>query len=129
MKFSPRKYAKALVEALDSKEADEKGVIKNFLLVLQKRRNLKLLPKIQSAFEEEWNKKHGIVHMEVTYPSKFPEALKQLEESLAKALGKKVSLKEKPSSNIIGGYLIRVNDMLIDGSLDGQLNQLRHKLI
>ena len=129
MKFSARKYAQALVEALDFKEADEKVIIKNFLHVLQKRRNLKLLPKILKTFEEEWNAKQGILQISVTYPSKFPEALKHLEEALMKALGKKLSITEKASDSLLGGYQIKVKHMLIDGSVDGQLNKLRKKLM
>lgn len=70
MKLTSRKYAQTLVEVLGV-ETESALVIKNFLMLLRKRKQMRLLPKILQIFEELWNEKQGIVKLEVTHPAKF----------------------------------------------------------
>lgn len=127
MKISPKKYAQALSEVLQ-KSADPAQVIKNFLFCLCRRKQMKTLPKILSAFEEIWNHAHGIEKIEVEYPQKFESQLSEFEKKLLSASSKKAIFKTKASDALIGGFRLRSGDTLIDASIKGRLNALAQKL-
>lgn len=128
MKITARKYAQALVEILEEKK-DPQVVIKNLLLVLRKRKQFRLLPKIIRAFEEQWLERRGIVKIEVTYPRKFPDSPKELENILSQKLGKTIDMNAIPSDSIIGGFRLLAADTLIDASVSGRLKALSRRLI
>lgn len=125
MKITPRKYAQALALML---EASERAVIENFLMLLKSRQQLKLLPKILGAFEEEWLKRRGVVRIEARYPEKYPESIKELERRLKEKFGDKMVLKTVASKELIGGYQLRIGDMLVDATIKGRLKALGKRL-
>ena len=55
--------------------------------------------------------------------------LAQFAEALKKRLGRKVNLVAKIDQSIIGGAIVQAGDLVIDGSLTGQLNKLSHALL
>ncbi|MBI4994617.1 ATP synthase F1 subunit delta [Candidatus Peregrinibacteria bacterium] len=131
MKISSKKYAQALIAALEN-AGDPKPMIKNLLNLLRKKHQLKLLPKILQAFEEQWNQAHDIVKMEVSCPKKFESSLQVLEKSLEGAPpsgGKKLIFKPKIDDSLMGGFKIRSGDTLIDASLKTRLKKLEHRII
>lgn len=127
MKISPRKYAQALAQTLEAAK-DQKIIIANFLTLLQRKKQFRLLPKILHAFEQEWNRRRGIVKMSINYPAKFEASLAGFVQGLEQALQKKIHVIARPSSSLIGGFRIRTADMLIDASIEGRLAELSHKL-
>lgn len=52
-----------------------------------------------------------------------------IQASLEKIWQVKVALKYRENANLIGGIIIRYGDHIIDGSLSGQLNSLKQRLI
>lgn len=128
MKITPRKYAEALSNVLDG-SSDPSAAVNNFLLLLRRRKQFKLLPKIVQAFESMWRQKKGIVKMEVTYPAKFEASVSELKKVLGEKLGKEIELHTNPSPSLIGGLSVRLEDKLIDASVDGRLKALERALI
>ncbi len=127
MKITPLKYAQALAQTLEG-NADPQTIIKNLLLLLRRKKQFRLLPKILSAFEQEWASRRGVVKMDVTYPEKFEASLAELEKNLSTKLGKKIDMRAKPSKTLLGGFRVRVEDTLIDASLEGRLRDLQRRL-
>lgn len=127
MRITPKKYAQALAQTLESAE-DPKEIIRNLLTFLRRRKQFRLLPKILQAFEEEWSRRRGIVRMRVTYPTRFAQSLQELEANLQKHLGKSVDFQTKSSETLIGGFRIHVEDILIDASVESRLNALSRRL-
>lgn len=125
MKITPKKYAQALSVMLDSAVGP---IIENFLAVLRRRNHTRMFPKIMRHFEHEWLKHRGVVHVEVFYPKKFAESLKELEAELHHKLKGNVRITAHESPNIIGGFKLKIDDTLIDGSIQGQLKALEQKL-
>ncbi|MBP9718275.1 F0F1 ATP synthase subunit delta [Candidatus Gracilibacteria bacterium] len=130
MKITPRKYAQALalMVAENGLEKD-KNLIQNFLKMLQRRKQMKLLPKIMKMFEAEWYKSQGVVQMQVQYPEKFPDSVKEFEKQMNAQFDNKVSIAATPSSAISGGLKVKIDDTLIDGTIEAKLQKLTHNLI
>lgn len=125
MKITPRKYAQALALMLDTAE---KTIIGNFIEVLRQRKQTKMLPKILRAFEEEWLKQRGIKKVDILYPKSFESSLPELEERLADIVGEKLKIRALPSSNLIGGFKIKIDDTLFNASVEGNLAALAKRL-
>lgn len=103
---------------------DQRSIVHNFLSLLRRRKQFRLLPKILQAFEREWNTRHGIFSMTVSYPPKFENSIELFSENIGKKLGKKIEMKKIPSEKIIGGARVHMEDTVIDASIEGQLKKL-----
>ena len=58
------------------------------------------------------------------------DALKgSLIEGLKKRLGREVNLVSRVDENLLGGAIVRAGDLVIDGSVSGQLNKLANALL
>ena len=57
-----------------------------------------------------------------------PEQEKQLADALKVKLGRDITVTSEEDPELIGGVHIRAGDMVIDGSVSGQLQQLAHEL-
>lgn len=125
MKITAQKYAQALALMLDSAE---KTIIENFLALLRQRKQTRLLPKILKNFENEWRRQRGYTKVQVSYPKKFESELPELEAALRAKLGDKIHLDAISDENLIGGYQVRVDDTLIDASIQGRLKALEKKI-
>jgi|YNPNPStandDraft_1061719.scaffolds.fasta_scaffold34333_2 F-type H+-transporting ATPase subunit delta len=57
-----------------------------------------------------------------------PEELQRLQEILERRFQRELDLKVELDPSILGGVWVRVGDIVIDGSLKGKLEALRHHL-
>ena len=56
------------------------------------------------------------------------EELKRLEKMLVRSSGKKVHLVQSPAGRVLGGFEIKMGDLLIDATLKGRLERLKKEL-
>lgn len=127
MKITAKKYSQALVQILNEGK-DPKTTIKNLLLLLRRKKQSRLLPKIIQTFEEDWATKQGILKLTVIYPEKFPASLSELAKSLEEKLKRKLIINQIASKELIGGFKVYMNDTLIDASIHGKLQTLASRL-
>lgn len=125
MKLTAKKYAQALAQLLAEKDVTPKTVAKHFIDTLRRRKQTKLLPSILKHVQTEWCKANGITQIEVEYAPKFKDSLEAFENALK---DKNVLVHATPREDLIGGYRIKIDDLLIDASLKGRLNTLAHQL-
>ena len=52
-----------------------------------------------------------------------------LAEKLKQRLGRSVNLIAKVDANLLGGAIVRAGDLVIDGSVNGQVDKLAHSLM
>lgn len=75
---------------------------------------------------------HGMGIEEAVITSAFPLTKQQaetLKEKLAELTGKKIIMKEKVDTALIGGFTVQMGDRLIDGSIARQLETLRSQMM
>ncbi|MEE9356002.1 MAG: F0F1 ATP synthase subunit delta [Methylococcaceae bacterium] len=97
----------------------------NFIRLLLQNNRLKLIPYVQTLFEEFRADDEG--YLEVTVQSAFSldaQQVKKLSTKLKNVLEKEVRLNVEIDKSLIGGILVRAGDRVIDGSVKGQLQQL-----
>lgn len=101
----------------------------SFVTLLTKKGREGALYEISKAFLAQYNLKKGIQKATVYTAAKLDAKLKtSFEELVAKSLDKKVELKEEVREDLIGGYILRVDDQQIDSSIKSKLQQVKKSL-
>ncbi len=101
----------------------------NFLKLLVQNDRLILAPQISGLYESFKAEYEGYVDVEVisAYALSKDEQ-KKFATMLEKKLDKKVHITSSIDKTLIGGFLAKAGDKVIDGSIRGQLQQLAKKL-
>ena len=103
---------------------------KNFVRVLADNGRLNVVAEIVERFE--WHRAEAEKTVEAEVTSAFPLSDSQIQamtEALKKRLGREVHLVTQIDDSIVGGAIIRAGDLVIDGSVSGQLNKLATTLM
>jgi len=132
MKITNKQYAQSLYEVVSTAEdGDVQVVMKNFVKVLIEKNKLGKAEKIIQEFEKIWNREQGIIEGELTSARELgDEIIVLLNCYIVKLLGvDKVKLENKIDKNILGGFVARLGDTVIDSSLKSQLQSLKSKLV
>lgn len=97
----------------------------NFLRVLHENRRLVLLPEITRLYDELRAAAEARVEAEVASAFEIGDAqLKSIAAALKKRFGLDVTLTNRIDRSLVGGMVIRAGDLVIDGSVRGQLHAL-----
>ena len=99
-----------------------------FLIISRKNRE-SILDEIAAEFIKAYNLNQGIQKATVVTTTPLTEELrKQFNDMVVSATGKKVQLAEKIDPNLIGGYVLTIEDRQVDASLRSRLNELKLQL-
>ncbi len=102
----------------------------NFIKVLIDNRRLDVLSQIATLYEQHRAEAERTIEAEVI--SAFPLSDAQqslLADKLKERLGRSVNLIAKVDPNLLGGAIVRAGDLVIDGSVSGQIDKLAHSLM
>ena len=105
-------------------------VVLQFCYLLIDRDRFDLLDKMVGVYRAFANEGMGVEEAFVT--SALPltkEQAESLKAKLSDMTGKKIVMKQKVDSALIGGFTVRIGDRLIDGSVARQLQTLKTKIM
>jgi F-type H+-transporting ATPase subunit delta len=123
---NPAVSAEALagfVTEVCGKQLDEQA--RNFIATLAANRRLGYLPEIAERFEQLRAEAERTVEVTVTSAIELSAAQKdRYAQALAKRLGREVHLNCQTDPNLLGGAVVRADDLVIDGSVRAGLTQL-----
>jgi F-type H+-transporting ATPase subunit delta len=104
--------------------------VQRFVLLLLDRRRIVLLPAIARAYRDLTDAHVGRVRAEVISAEMLtPATLDRVRRSLEQRTGKKVLINSTVDPELIGGVVARVGDLVLDGSVRTQLEDLRARLV
>jgi F-type H+-transporting ATPase subunit delta len=87
------------------------------------------LPAIARRFVREIKDYKGITETSITTAVKLEDNIvKQVEEFVAKTFNTKVELKQNVDKDIIGGFILKVDDSYVDASVRGKLRTIEKEL-
>ncbi len=102
----------------------------HFLEMLVEKSREGLFPAIHHRFLEMLDEAKGILRGELITAFPFTEKqLAALKKKLDSLTGMDVILTQKVEKELIGGFVIRLKDTVIDSSLKNQLLKMREKLV
>jgi len=124
---NPRLTQAEAVALLLPEGADD--VFARFLAVLAENRRLPLLPEIAGLYDELRFEAERVVKATVTSAAALPASeLDTIKAALRKRFGRDVEVDTAVDESLIGGAVIAAGDVVIDGSLKGQLARLQSAL-
>lgn len=101
-------------------------VTQQFLALLAHRRRLEVLPEIMAQFCEQVSKQRGEMKAELVAASKLSaQEVALVSERLEKAYGKKIILDVREQPELLGGIVVNIGSLRLDGSLAGKLKRLQ----
>jgi F-type H+-transporting ATPase subunit delta len=123
---NPHVSAAQLVELFSSVGGDSfDAQAKNLLTTLADYRRLQFLPEISHGFERLRAEHERTVDVTVTSAVPLSEQQQQrLTAALSKRLARDVRLHTAIDKSLIGGAVLKADDLVIDGSVAGGLTQL-----
>lgn len=117
-----------LFEALLPQDAPARA--RNLIRLLATHHRLRLLAAIAAGYEALRAEAEHRVEVEVTSAAPVQAAQREhLAAALRKHLQREVDLQWKEDDALIGGAIVRAGDVVIDGSVAGELAKLRQALV
>jgi len=105
-------------------------LLRNFLLLLLKKDRLHYIDAVGDHYERMANEKLRRVKAQVITARELEVGqVRAVEQKVAAMTQKEVLLERHVDPSILGGLIVRINHLVLDGSLRGQLNRLRQELI
>jgi F-type H+-transporting ATPase subunit delta len=102
----------------------------NFAYFMVAKQRLTILNQVVAEYENMANSYQGLEHARViTAVPIEKEEQEKLSERLESIIGKRILFTSEVNSSIIGGFIAKVGDKLIDGSTRAKLEALKKKLI
>lgn len=103
--------------------------VTKLLLLLAERDRLSVVPALADAYRHQLREYRRMVLAEFTTAAPLlPERVAELEQRLARALGRHVTLTTRVDPTLIGGAVARVGSVVYDSSVATQLARLRERL-
>ncbi|MCF6281763.1 MAG: F0F1 ATP synthase subunit delta [Candidatus Polarisedimenticolaceae bacterium] len=102
---------------------------KNLVKLLVENDRLDVMPEIADLYEALKNEAQGAIDALVIAPYAIkPAEQKMLAAALKKKLGREVRITSEVDPDLMGGAIIRAGNLVIDGSVSGQLRKLATEL-
>lgn len=102
-------------------------LVKGFIKILTTKGREALLLEIAESYIEQTRLRKGIMSAKVVLASPLDGVDKEAFNALVKAMngGGEVRITEEVNPDIIGGFILKVEDKMVDASVAGQLKALR----
>ena len=105
-------------------------LVANTLQLLLQKGRLGIVADVSEELEALAAAEAEVVKVEVTSAIELgAEAEERLAARVAAATGRRVELSTRVDAGILGGLVVRVGDVIVDGSLRSRLRQLRERLV
>lgn len=105
-------------------------ILTKLVSMLADRDRLILLPDLVASYRDRLADHRQIVRAEVTTAAPLaPERAREIEQSLARATSRSVTLQTRVDPAIVGGVVARVGSVVYDASVTRQLQKMRARLV
>ena len=123
--FSSQEKKDGISKIVDG--ADERFL--NFLELLAERHRMPAIFRIRRAYDALWREENKLLPVTVTSAVELDEGLVEgLGKRIEEQTGKKVELTSKVDSDVLGGLVLQVGNMVLDASIRNRLEQLRKQV-
>jgi F-type H+-transporting ATPase subunit delta len=102
------------------------GVVKNFLNLLLDKNRMGVIEAIKAYYSRLTDEVSGIARAEIiTARPLKQEALEKIERSLEGLTSKKIKPEVRQEKDLIGGIVVKIGDLVLDGSVRAQIEGLK----
>lgn len=129
---NPSVQHKQKIKLLDAiiKKMGGSAMLRNFVAVLIDQHRIPQIGEIAEQFVRELDGRMGIVQARVKSARSLSEKeRKELEQQLAEITGKIIRATYAEDAALLGGAQVRLGSVIYDGSVRGQLERMKEKLM
>ena len=102
----------------------------NLIKLLASRKKLRVVPDIARRLDRFTDEQAGVVRATVTSAKSMPDSFYQkLVAELEAATSRKIVLERREDPKLIAGFVTRIGDNTIDGSVRGRLDEIERQLV
>ena len=113
-----------------SLQGQVKEIVISFIGILNQKGRLDYLPEIAEVFSEGVDRVRGRSKVIIESKEELPEAtIERIRKTLEARFHTKVLISNKISPSLIGGFVIRMNDYLVDASMKSKLATIKKSLL
>jgi F-type H+-transporting ATPase subunit delta len=110
-------------------KAQYSETVKNFLNLLLDKKRLSGIAGIYTFYEKLMDEVANVARAEVITPKPLhEEARKRLEKVLEGLTSRKIRMETREDDTLIGGIVVKIGDLVLDGSIKAQLKGLKESL-
>jgi F-type H+-transporting ATPase subunit delta len=132
MKATSQQYASALYELVKGKGRKEaESSVSAFAKAVFENGDAKKIDSIIGNFIAVWNENEGILSLEITSAKELGKDLvNALKKSISEESGaKEIELKQEVDKSLLGGFILRGKDKIIDASVRTKLKMLKERMV
>jgi F-type H+-transporting ATPase subunit delta len=116
--------------ALEELLGGEEELVRNFLLVLVDKNRAGEVEDVVEEFERLAAREEGILDVELTTAVELSdEEARGVIQQIEQSSGRRVEATRRVDDDLIGGIVLQVGSLRLDGSVRGRLNRLRQELV
>jgi F-type H+-transporting ATPase subunit delta len=128
--FSPYFSTEEKREGLRQTIEGADPVTMNLLDVLVENHRLPLVPRIRREYERLWRDANDLLPVTVTSAVELDDAVvTRISEEIGRQTGRKVELTRTVDPSIVGGFIVRVGNSILDSSIKNRLENLRKQIV
>ncbi|THB73295.1 MAG: F0F1 ATP synthase subunit delta [Desulfobacteraceae bacterium] len=110
-------------------KSDFSDIMKSFLVLLFDKGRIGFIRDIASFYKEFVDELNGVVKASIVSATELSsDAVDKIKEALSKKTGKNIVLDVEQDPSLIGGVVTKIGDLVLDGSVQTQLINLRETL-
>lgn len=127
-KIASEEKGKVMMQIIGAKPGSS---LDKFILLVIRNNRTELLRKIALSYVNLYREKHDIAKVEITTATELPqEKIDDIVAKVKQQLGNMtLEIVQYINPDLIGGFTVKVGDILLNASVKNELNQLRLKLI
>ena len=123
--FSTEEKKDGLAKVIEGAEP----AVLNFLELLVEKHRSPALFRIRTAYDELWEHENKLLPVTITSAVELDkDTLKEIGKKIEDNTGRTVNLTTKVDPNVIGGLVMRVGNIVMDGSIRARLERLRKQV-
>ncbi len=105
------------------------GPVRNFLNVLLDKDRIRALPAVAEHYKTLMDEASNIARAEVLVPKPLrSDVLERLQKRLGEMTSKQIRIEVREEPSLIGGMVVKIGDLVLDGSVKTQIRSLKESL-
>jgi ATP synthase F1 delta subunit len=127
--FSPYFSSQEKKEGIEKAVADGDEHFVRFLELLAERHRMPAIFRIRREYDRMWAEENKLLPVSVTTAVRLDQGtVEDIGRRIEEQTGKRIELSSRIDSNIIGGLVLQVGNMVMDASVRSRLEQLRKQV-
>ena len=102
----------------------------NVLDILVENHRLPVLPRLRREYERRWRGANNLLPVTVTSAVELDDAVvERIGDEIGRQTGRTVELTREVDPSIVGGFVVRVGNAILDASIKNRLDNLRKQIV